>query len=264
MRLNYKITTALAICLGLTACDNAGNSSEVNHEEVNKIVEEFIMNNPKVIIQSIEDMQRKEMEEQEKMAQSAVKDNLEELYNDPDSPVLGNPNGTKVVVEFFDYNCGFCKSAFPTIVEVIEKHDDVKVVMKEFPILGPSSEIASRAALLVHLKQPEKYYEYHRMLMAHNGQKDLNIIKEAASKVGITGIDFENEMTSDKITQILLKNRDLANKLNIRGTPAFIANGTLIPGAVDYNALKAELEKDLQAADETTEEKAVEDTETAK
>ncbi len=218
------------------------SGSGVNKEEVEKIVSEYINSHPQEIIDAVTKHQQSAMEQENVRMQESVKSKLNELENDPTSPVVGNKNGDVAVIEFFDYNCGYCKKAYPAVAKLVQEDKNLKFVFKELPILGPNSEIASRAALAVNIISPQKYFQFHTKLMETriNGQEAVNSI---AKELGIDVASMEAKMKSDEVSKIIAKDRDMATSIGIHGTPAFIVGGVLVPGFVEHATLKSLITK---------------------
>jgi protein-disulfide isomerase len=155
--------------------------------------------------------------------------------------VLGNRNGDVTVVEFFDYRCPYCKRAAPVLDEVIKADGRVRRVMKEFPILGPDSVIASRAALAARAQG--KYEELHRALIGARGQLDESAVMAAAKGVGLDLDRLRRDMRSTEIDGIIRRNRELAESLEITGTPAFVIGDAFLPGAADAATFRSLIQK---------------------
>jgi protein-disulfide isomerase len=180
----------------------------------------------------------------EEKAKKALSEKRRELERDRDSPVLGNPNGDVTLVEFFDYRCGYCKQVAGTIQALATEDKQLRIVMKEFPILGKDSVFASRAA--VAAQRQGKYASFHMALMNHKGQLTEEAVLKTAASVGLDVDRLRAEMGREEIDAQLRRNYELAQELQIRGTPAFIVGDELIPGAVDLRTLRrkiAELRK---------------------
>lgn len=226
--------------LGYFRGNKGGAGGGFSKSEIEAIISDYIKAHPEEIIASVQEMQaRKSKEETEKIQQN-ISSKRDELEKDAASPVVGNPQGDVTVVEFFDYNCGFCKRVQPAVVKLINEDKNVRFVMKEFPILSPMSEAAARIALAVHSIAPEKYLEVHNAFMAERlTDKDsmLEIIKQK-------GLDVEavtKEMDSNAVTTQINKTRALADEIGINGTPAFVINGKLIPGAISFEQMQSEV-----------------------
>lgn len=229
-----------AALVGITACNPQAQRSE---EEIQEIVKSYLMENPQVILESVEQAQIKEKQAEIEKASASIEENLAQLENDVNSPFLGDIDAKNVIVEFFDYNCGYCKRAVPTILAAHKQIKDVKIVFKELPILGPSSEQMSRAALVVHRKYPERYMDFHSALMAHKGPRTPEAIEQIAKDIALPPIDFKTETKTKEIADIIAANRKLAQDIGVRGTPAFVINGQFVPGAVDIDRIKSVIEK---------------------
>lgn len=163
-----------------------------------------------------------------------------ELLDDPDSVVGGNPEGNVTVVEFFDYRCGYCKVVASRLVSLLKEDGNIRFIYKEFPILGPASQIAARAALAA--AKQEKYVAFHDALMAVHGPLNENKIFDIATRVGMNLRQLRQDMASPEIDAALRRTKKLARSLNIRGTPAFVIGDAVIPGAIRLVELKAFVE----------------------
>ncbi len=159
-----------------------------------------------------------------------------ELLQDSASPVGGNADGDITVIEFFDYNCGYCKKAAPTVTSLIARDAGVRVIYKEFPILGPQSIIAARAALAA--AKQGKYSEFHQQMMARDQADDASI-KRVADQLGLDHGVLLKDMETPEITEAIDRNYRLAADLGIEGTPAFIVGERMMPGAVGLESLAA-------------------------
>jgi len=238
-----KILGLCLLVLSLTATSPvlAGmedNLSEKQRQEIEKIIHQYIMDNPRVILDAVARLQAREEASKEEQAKATLTSSREILNNDPDSPVGGNPNGDVTIVEFFDYRCGYCKKVHPSVKKIIESDKNVRFVYKEFPILGPQSVTATKAALAVSRIDASKYQTYHDILMTARGSLTKSQVLKLAAEAGIDANAVAKEMDSPEIEKIIRKNYDLAQSLNINGTPAFVIGNELIPGAADYATLK--------------------------
>lgn len=251
MKKFLTISTILAAGLALSACDNMQSNppssgaaaSGLTETQVQEIVAKYIDENPQALIDSLEKYQAQMMKKQQEAAKNAIKENRAAILESEFNAKFGELDSKNYVVEFFDYNCGFCKRVTPTVDKLIDEQDDLKIVFVEFPVLGASSELAAAAALVVQQKRPEKYREFHNAMMAHNGKKDLSSINQIARDLDIRDINFAEEVKNERIAQAIEANRVIADKLGIRGTPAFVINDELIPGAVPYEEIVKVLEE---------------------
>lgn len=156
------------------------------------------------------------------------------IFDDPDSPVGGNPAGDATIVEFFDYNCPYCRLVAPTLEEIERTDPDVKFIYKEFPILGPGSEFAARAALAAH--RQGKYIPFHRALMASDGRVGESAAMEVAQSVGLDVSQLKKDMEDPRVIAAIERNLDLASSLRIWATPTFIIDEQVLRGAADLEA----------------------------
>jgi protein-disulfide isomerase len=214
------------------------DANDLNKGEVEQIIKEYLSDNPEVIVEALSNYQRVSQEKRVSQAKDYIVANRDVIENDPKTPIIGNPDGDIVVVEFFDYLCGYCKKAFPNIVKLVEEDKNVKVVLKELPILGEASVLSSKAALAVFLAAPEKYFAFHQALIEGRTSSKEAILK-IASDLAIDTKVIEDGFTSKEVEALIAQNRQLASNLGIQGTPAFVIGGEFVPGYVDYDALKA-------------------------
>ena len=217
-------------------------SSGLSEEEVRDIVKDYIAQNPQEIMASIENHFNQQKQIKAAEAQNAIKNDWDKIANNPKDPIVGNPDGDVTVVEFFDYSCGYCRKVLPSIAQLLDVDKNVKVVFKELPILGQRSNMASMAALAVHDIAPEKYWDFHKALFEGRITTQTAIL-DKASKLGIDKEKLSQAPKSPSIQDTINNNQLLARRLGINGTPAFIINGELIPGAVGFETLLEEVNK---------------------
>lgn len=203
---------------------------------IEEIIRAYILKNPEIIREAVEALQAKEQQSAEERRADSMAKLRDELISDPASPVLGNPSGDVTVVEFFDYRCPYCKKTAPVVDQLVKEDGRIRRVMKEFPILGPESVVASRAALAA--KAQGKYEALHRALIGAKGALDQDTIWKMAKEAGIDMERLKRDMNSPEVDEALKKNRELASALEITGTPAFIIGKEFVPGAADLDAFK--------------------------
>ena len=172
-----------------------------------------------------------------KAAGQAIADNAPALFRRSGDLVAGNQQGKVTMVEFFDYNCGYCKRAVPDVVKMIEADKDLRVVFKELPILGPGSVYASKAALAS--RKQGKYWEFHMALLKHEGRIDEAATLAIAGQVGLDTDQLLKDMEAPDVAESISSSQQLAQALSIEGTPAFISDQTLIPGAIGFEGLRS-------------------------
>ena len=158
-----------------------------------------------------------------------------------DNLFLGNKNGKEIIIEFFDYNCGYCKRSFPEIMELVSENKDIKIILKELPVLGESSILASKASIAS--QKQDKYFEFHQELINFSGLISLTDIKKISKELGINYEQLQKDMNSEETILLINESYRLADLIGVRGTPAFIINNNLIPGAIGKNEMLRFLNK---------------------
>ena len=204
-------------------------------------IHDYILAHPEVIAESLQKFQQQQEQAQKQAHAQAVKDLKPKLVNEPASPVLGNPAGDVTVVEFLDYRCPYCKAMHQSIADMIAADGNVRVVVKEFPILGDDSLFAARAALAAG--KQGKYSEMHTALMTFKGKLSAKDVENIALGLALDVAKLKEDMVAPEVDQELQQNYNLAETLGINGTPAFIIGDTLIPGAIKLEDLKAHIAK---------------------
>lgn len=196
---------------------------------------EAILENPKIIEEALVKLQ--EIRDQEKLAlvSKTINDRRTWLEEDPNAPILGNIDGDVTLVEFFDYNCAYCKRAMSVVQELLEKDPNVRLVYREFPILGEGSVFASKAALAA--RKQNKYEEMHWALMSLPRADEASTLR-IAEELGLNVEQLKRDMDAPEIEQHIALSMELAGELGINGTPSFIAGDTLAPGLVPFEQLK--------------------------
>ncbi|MFM9903596.1 MAG: DsbA family protein [Pyrinomonadaceae bacterium] len=201
---------------------------------IEKIVREYLLKNPALIREAMQALEVQDAKEKQLRSAASMTNLKSEIYSDPTSPVGGNPNGDVTIVVFFDYNCGYCKKTLPELQGIVAKDPSLRVIYKEFPILGPQSQTAAQAAMAA--ARQGKYVEFHNALIAADGAGE-DVIKNISHKLGIDYAKLQKDMIDLKLNQALDANLKLAEALDIQGTPAYIVGDQIIPGAIDADAL---------------------------
>lgn len=239
MRIRSALATlaiSTAIVLPAFAADPA---KTYTREELEKIIIETILKHPEALIQSVDNMQKKQASLQEQSAKQNVEAYKTSLFNDPESPVAGNKKGDVTIVEFFDYNCGYCKRSFDEILKLSQTDKNVRFVFKEYPVLAPSSETAARASLAFNALKPDRYLDYHAALFRLGGRFDEETLASTAENFGVKADKLKEKMKDAAITKHLQDNAELAAKLGARGVPLFVIGSDIAPGALSYEDLQS-------------------------
>ena len=215
------------------------SEEQLELNELNLFIKEYILENPEIIIEAIEIYQKKQNSKTKEKEKKLIKNLSSEIYNDKDSYQYGDKNSKVTIVEFIDYNCGYCKRNHNIIMEYLKNNDSVRYVVKELPILGEISLLASKVAVLIYLIDgSEVYKKFFDFLMKHKNKLNFEILKSFASKAGSTINDFDNQINTKKVNSVIINNLSLAEKLSINGTPSFIIGNSIIRGFISYDELQ--------------------------
>ena len=239
-----KIILSVGVALVTLLASSATFAQDLKQADVENIIKEYLIKEPKIVVDALKKW--KELEKAEKRAaqRKMVKSLHTELMDDKTTPFAGNADGDVKIVEFFDYNCPYCKAAFTAIDELVKKDDKVKVYFKEFPIFGAQSNQNAKAMLSVYLMDKVKYFPIHEAIMAKKGRISIDGIMEIVTAEGIDPEDVKKKMGSDEVNDILNKNKALASKLGLTGTPGFIIGENVIPSVLSYKQLKQLVESE--------------------
>jgi protein-disulfide isomerase len=208
--------------------------------EIESIIKEYLISHPEVLQEAIAELDKRQAAADIEKAKSAVSSNAETLFNSTRQVVLGNPQGDVTMVEFFDYNCGFCKKAMSDMLELMKDDPKLKVILKEFPVLGPGSVEAAKVAVAVRMqdKSGKKYLDFHQKLLGGRGQADKARALAVAKEVGMDMKRIDTDLASDEVKLSLEESLKLAETLGLNGTPSYIVGTDVVVGAVGLDALR--------------------------
>ena len=204
-------------------------------EAFEKKVENYLMQNPDVLARALENLQDYYAIEDAKHQRQSVLDNAEELYSSSSDFTLGPKNASVTIVEFFDYNCGYCKRVFPSLMKIVEENDDVRVVFKEFPILSENSRTAASYALAL---DEQLILAYHSKLMSSRGSVNPALLERTLEEIGVDVESVKSRAADTSIAETIDRTQALAGALGINGTPAFVINDEIHPGALSEDQLR--------------------------
>jgi protein-disulfide isomerase len=205
-------------------------------DEFARRVRAYLLEHPEVIAEAISRLKSQQDEQEAREVQITLKSRADEVFRDPDSPVGGNPDGDVTLVEFFDYNCPYCRQVAPLLLDAVAADPKLRVVFKEFPVLGPNSVFAAKAALAAH--KQGKYLAFHDGLMKARGALDERKVLEAATAAGLDVDRLKTDMEAPMTKALLDRNLHLARALRINGTPGFVVGEAVFAGARDLNGLQ--------------------------
>lgn len=229
---------ALVFCLaaGGSALAQSGTDAGLTEEQVKTIIRDYLQENPEVVIDAIKTYQANQQLAEERQRQEALASKRALIFDDPMAPTNGVTDADVTLVEFFDYQCGYCKKVFPDIMAVMQKDTKLRVVFKELPILGPASVIAARGAMAAH--KQGKYMAYHAAVMDMRGQITEGRIMQAAAELGLDTDQLAKDMKSPEVEAYLRSNLQLAQEIGVTGTPAMFVGDQFVPGAIDRQTLE--------------------------
>ncbi|BAO45237.1 DsbA family protein [Thiolapillus brandeum] len=240
----HKLIAAMGLVsvMGLSNVSLAADEglSAAQKAEVKALIGSYLKENPEVVIEAIQAWRSKQEAAESAMISESIKELMAEAKNTA-SPVWGNPKGDVTVVEFFDYNCPYCKSVFPSMHKLVKEDGNIKVVMKEFPVLGENSVYAAKAALAA--QKQGKYEQFHSRMMSKDSRLSRDGVIAAAKQVGLDVDRLKKDMESSEVQEELDRSSIWAQRLGIGGTPAFVIGEELIPGAIDGGQMKRYVEK---------------------
>ena len=233
---------ALLCCVGIMTAPARAQDASFNDDQrraIGEITREYLMRNPEVLQDVMAELERRRNEAQAKSQVEVLRAERDKIFNSPDDYVVGNPQGDVTLVEFLDYNCPYCRKAASEVKALVKADPKLRVVLKEFPVLGPQSLEASRVALAAKPQlKGGRLLEFHMKLMDLRGQVNGERAKAVAKEMGLDMVRLEKDVESADGRTILENNAALADKLGITGTPAFLIGEQLIPGAVGLEPLR--------------------------
>jgi len=213
----------------------------LDQDKLNPMIETYLMSNPRILQRVSEALETQVRTEQRDKAKAMIAEMSDAIYNDPDHIVLGNPQGDVTLVEMFDYNCGYCRNALPDLATLLAEDPNLKVILKEFPILSKESVDAARVAVLVGKDKKVDYWTFHQALFSSRGQVTGETALNEAQKLGMSKVDLALKAGSEEVSATIEKTYRLAKALNITGTPTYIIGSELIPGAVGLDELRGRI-----------------------
>jgi protein-disulfide isomerase len=245
LRARLSVLPALALSLALPAAlpAQAQSFSADQREEIGHIVKDYLVAHPEVIQDVMAELEKRQQSAEAEKHRAAVVENKATIFTSPHQVVLGNPQGNVTMVEFFDYNCGFCKRALGDMLDLIKSDSNLKFVLKEFPVLGEGSVEAARVAVAARMQDTtgKKYIEFHQKLLGSRGAADKMRALAVAKEVGFDMARIEKDMGSDEVKKTIEENMKLAEALGVNGTPSYVVGEEVVVGAVGIDALREKI-----------------------
>lgn len=232
---------AALLAFTLPPPSHAAEFSKPQTSAIEKIVHDYLVQHPEVIEEAIRALQQRQQAAATAQQRAAVQAHAKEVFSAPDHVVLGNPKGNVTFVEFFDYNCGYCKHAMGDMLTLLKTDPNLKVLLKEYPILGPGSVEAAKVAVAVRMQAPQKYLEFHTKLLGGRGHADKARALAVAKEIGLNMAEVRKDMNSPAVEKMLSTDVSLGQTLGLNGTPSYIIGDNVVVGAVGLNELKQKI-----------------------
>ena len=235
------LLSIIVLALLLPQAAPAGEFTDKQRQEIGTIVREYLLQNPDVLLEVGQELERRQQAGEEEKRKTALTANAKEIFHSPADLVAGNPQGSITMVEFFDYNCAWCKRSVSEVLRLLDTDKDLRLVLKEFPIFGENSEYAARAALAS--QGQGKYWPFHLALLQHEGNVSKETVDEIAAAQGLDMVKLKSDMDAPAIAETIARNQALAGTLAINGTPSFVVDTKVIPGYLPHDGLLAAVEE---------------------
>jgi protein-disulfide isomerase len=230
-----------AAALALPGVAPAQTISDGQKTEIEKIIRDYLLAHPEVLQEALSELESRQNAAELEKARAAVKENASLIYSSPRNVTIGNPQGDITIVEFFDYNCGFCKKAMADMTDLIKNDPKLKFVLKEFPVLGEGSQQAAQVAVAVRMQDKtggKKYLEFHQKLLGGRGAADKARAMAVAKEVGLNMAQLEKDLASPEVKATIEESMKLAQALGLNGTPSYIVGPDVVVGAVGLPMLQ--------------------------
>jgi len=245
-----KTLTALALAASIVPAQ-AFAFDDQQKKELGEFIKQYLIENPEIMLDVQDALQKKQQMAQQVKATMAIENNTDGIFDSKYDVTLGNPKGDVTVVEFFDYNCTYCRHALPDMQALLKQDKNVRFVLKEFPILGPDSVAAHRVADAFRRLAPEKYGDFHVALLGSDGRASEDTAIQVASSLGVSEDKIRAEMKKSPNDDIVQATYQLAANLGISGTPSYVVGNEMVPGAVGIDDLEAKV-KNMRACGKTS------------
>ncbi len=236
----FLIAVAAAMLAIAALPARAQSFSDTQRSDIERIVKDYLVAHPELLQEVIDALEKRQSDADATKHREGVKQHSQVLFYSPRQVTIGNRQGDVTLVEFFDYNCGYCKRALSDMLNLMKEDPKLRVVLKEFPVLGPGSVEAAQVAVAVRMQDPtgKKYLEFHQKLLGGRGQADRAHALAVAKEIGLDMARIEKDMTGDEAKATLEENMRVAEALGLNGTPSYVIGTEVVVGAVGLAALK--------------------------
>ena len=242
LRLIVPALFALAF-FGATAAASADNFTDTQRSDIEAIIKNYLVSHPEVLEDAMAELSKRQAAAEAQKHEASIAQNAEAIFNSPRQVVLGNKDGDVTFVEFFDYNCGYCKRAMADMLDLMKGDSKLKVVLKEFPVLSQGSVEAAQVAVAVRMQDPtgKKYLEFHQKLLGGRGPADKAHALAAAKDAGLDVARIEKDINSPEVRATIEENFKLAESMGMNGTPSYVIGKQVVVGAVGLDGLKEKI-----------------------
>ena len=230
-----------AIVIAPSGAASAQNFTDTQKSDIEAIVKNYLVSHPEVLEEAMNALSKRQADDEKKKQQDSIAKSADTIFNSPRGVVLGNKNGDVTFVEFFDYNCGYCKRAMADMLDLMNNDSRLKVVLKEFPVLGQGSVEAAKVAVAARMQDPSKYLDFHTRLLGGRGPADKARAMAVAKDVGYDTARIEKDMQSPEVKATIAENFKLAEDMGMNGTPSYVIGKQVVVGAVGLDGLKEKI-----------------------
>jgi len=240
LRLLSPALLALALC---AAPASAQTFSDGQRGEIETIVKNYLIAHPEVLEEAMNELNKRQAADEAAKHEASITENSQAIFNSPRNVTLGNKSGDVTFVEFFDYNCGYCKRAMTDMMDLMKADPKLKVVLKEFPVLSEGSVEAAKVAVAVRMQDPggAKYLDFHQRLLGGRGPADKARALAAAKDAGLDVARLEKDMASPEARATIDENFKLAESMGMNGTPSYVIGKQVVVGAIGVEGLKEKI-----------------------
>jgi len=231
---------ALALCAAPLPT-SAQSFTDTQRSDIQAIVRSYLIAHPEVLEEAMNELNKRQAAEEAAKHEAAIGQNADSIFNSPHGVVLGNKDGDVAFVEFFDYNCGYCKRAMADMLDLLKSDPKLKIVLKEFPVLSEGSVEAAKVAVAVRMQDPKKYLDFHTRLLGGRGPVDKARALAAAKEVGLDVARIEKDLANPEVRATIEENMKLAEDMGLNGTPSYVIGKQVVIGAVGLEALKEKI-----------------------
>ena len=231
---------ALALCAAPLPT-SAQSFTDTQRSDIQAIVRSYLIAHPEVLEEAMNELNKRQAAEEAAKHEAAIGQNADSIFNSPHGVVLGNKDGDVAFVEFFDYNCGYCKRAMADMLDLLKSDPKLKIVLKEFPVLSEGSVEAAKVAVAVRMQDPKKYLDFHTRLLGGRGPVDKARALAAAKEVGLDVARIEKDLANPEVRATIEENMKLAEDMGLNGTPSYVIGKQVVVGAVGLEGLKEKI-----------------------